>query len=157
MKRFVVYIGYAVIIAILYCLLLGFYFTWVAEHSANQDLFVKGALPNPSLDGDYKGSANFNTGPWRGKTFDQKTATGANLFRYTTRFPFKTYAGKGIRDKELDVLKLDYNLPQNPFWLRIVIDEIVQVAPEKYLGKAHILLIPEHPFTVTYFTLVKQE
>ena len=104
-----------------------------------------------------------------GRGMVKVNSTGINLFydkkaRHNTapgssaqveRYPFKTYAGKGLRDKKLDVLKIDYNVDGNPFWLRLIVDEIVEVTPGKYLGKMHIKLIPGFPFTVLYFELKK--
>ena len=43
---------------------------------------------------------------------------------------FKTYQAKGLRDPEVDVLRIDYELPGNPFWLRRITDgDVVEVKP----------------------------
>jgi hypothetical protein len=65
--------------------------------------------------------------------------------------------GKGLRDKEKEVLKLNYNLPQNPFFLRPVMDEIVEVEPGKYLGKVHYRLWSNFAVTLGYFELEAAE
>ena len=74
----------------------------------------------------------------------------------TERQPFKTYYGNGLRDKNLNVLVLDYDIPENPFWLRYIRDEIVQVAPNQYLGKLHLRVIG-FAFTLGYFELEVNE
>jgi hypothetical protein len=98
--------------------------------------------------------------PWQGKTFGAKTQTGDNLFtndglplarlffpfyhRYVDDGPgrsralqFRTYYGPGAHDPDRTVLKIDYDLDVNPrFVVRQVLDELVQVAPGYYLGKA---------------------
>jgi hypothetical protein len=112
--------------------------------------------------------------PWKGKSFDLKTQTGNNvlsisllpLFRkkYTISlvsknkteiyaFPFKTNITKGLQDN-IDVLQLDYNLPENPERLRHVIDELVEIEKNKYLGKA-FLKRGNHVRLVAFFSLQK--
>lgn len=54
-----------------------------------------------------------------------------------------------------DVLKIDYAIPANPFWLRFILDEIVETEPGKLLGKVHIHLLPDLNFTLGFFTLEK--
>ena len=105
--------------------------------------------------------ANRTWKPWRGKIFDASRNRGENLFArsslFATRlvwpfyngytdlgsagyraFPFHTWVGPGITDPDRDVLKIDYDLPENPKWIvRQVLDELVQLSHEFYLGKAH--------------------
>lgn len=100
--------------------------------------------------------------PWLGKRFDAGSQAGDNVFkpgmrfwghvywpRYNgyrpygqsllTAFPFHTSTGPGALDPEVEVLKLDYNDPRNPgFVVRDVLDELVQVTGNYYLGKAYI-------------------
>src|SRR3989344_3788857 len=59
------------------------------------------------------------------------------------------------RGKKFDVLKIDYNVKGNPFWLRLIVDEIVQIAPNEYLGKMNLKIIPGFPFGILYFELKK--
>ncbi len=96
--------------------------------------------------------------PWQGKTLDREAATGVNRFlpnarmplkaifpKYTPQysgadrieaFPFRTRIAPGELDPGVDVLKIDYDFEANPdFIVRRVLDEVVQVAPGRYLGK----------------------
>lgn len=132
-------------------LFLGFIRIWQVQNSPNQKLFISGKVPNPLPNGLYKGSVSFKTS-WQGKKFDATSSTGLNLIDDKEKYPFKTYTGKGLQDKNLDVLKIDYNIPQNPFWLKFILDEIVETSPGKYLGKVHINFFG-FPFSVGYFRL----
>jgi hypothetical protein len=100
--------------------------------------------------------------PWKGKTFNACTQRGDNIFTTDSRllaevfnpfyrgfvpdgpltyraFAFRTYVAPGRADPDRDVLKIDYNLPENPpLTLRRVLDELVQVEAGHYLGKAHV-------------------
>lgn len=140
-------------------LALGFILNWWTGRSLRHAEFLKGSVPNPALDGFYKGSASFYTGSWRGKKFDATNLSGINVFgsNDTTkeRFPFKTSTGRSVGDSELTVLKIDYDIQQNPFWLRPILDELVQVSPGRYLGTMNLRLIPGFPFRVVYFELNK--
>ena len=115
--------------------------------------------------------------PWQGKIFDATQARGVNIFArhslmwarlfwpfhrhfveesaQTYRaFPFRTWIGPGKRDPDLQVLKIDYNLPENPRpTIRRVLDELVQVAEGLYLGKAHVHWWWGQWQMVAYFTL----
>jgi hypothetical protein len=100
--------------------------------------------------------------PWMGKRFIAATSTGDNVFTpsapkvgrlfwpfysdykpyrrgLSTAFLFNTYLGPGVEDPELEVLKLDYDNDANPsFLIRTVLDELVQVSGDYYLGKAFL-------------------
>jgi hypothetical protein len=100
--------------------------------------------------------------PWKGKVFDAASSTGINLFargslflarllwplyRGTTHigpetyraFAFRTYLAPGLADPDRQVLKIDYNLNENPaLSVRRVLDELVQIGEGAYLGKAHL-------------------
>jgi hypothetical protein len=101
--------------------------------------------------------------PWLGKRFDAATQTGDNVMLSSARLPsklfwpsyrfrrlgdgryaafrFRTYAGTGALDHERRVLKIDYDLDENPrFLIRDILDELVQVVPDVYLGKALLRL-----------------
>ncbi|TSC66197.1 MAG: hypothetical protein CEO21_242, partial [Microgenomates group bacterium Gr01-1014_80] len=81
---------------------------------------------------------------------------GINIFKDTDgnqeRYPFKTYTGKGLQDNK-EVLKIDYSANKDPWWLRFILDEIVETAPGKYLGKVHIQVLPGTGFSLGYFKL----
>lgn len=100
--------------------------------------------------------------PWKGKRFNQRAGGGDNVFSagmqilgrlywplysayrpyragLLTAFRFDTFVAPGVGDPEIDVLKLDYDRPGNPrFLVRQVLDELVQVSDNYYLGKAYI-------------------
>jgi hypothetical protein len=78
--------------------------------------------------------------PWRGKSFQPHSATdgeGKNrilservkLFRFTT-FVARSRAGA------FDAVQLDYDHPENPFFIRAIKDEIRELRPGLYLGQA---------------------
>jgi len=103
-----------------------------------------------------------DTLPWLGKSFDPVISRGNNIFTLASRkrvqrwlpgyrgtvedgpstfhaFAFKTNTGPGKVDRDRQVLKIDYNLPENPaLTIRRVLDELVEVADGLYLGKAFV-------------------
>lgn len=129
------------------------------RRSPLQKAFESGHVPNPLPDGFYKGTINLKSS-WRGKTFDAGTNTGRNAFllndKLEYKYHFTTSVEKGIKDKKLDVLRLDYNVTGNHPLLRLVTDEIVEDAPGHYIGKAHVMIPPGIPFTVMFFELEKE-
>lgn len=132
----------------------------MTNYSLNQTNFSKGTLPSPVLDGLYKGSVSFHKFSWLGKKFDSKTNSGINIFdigngQTKEKYPFKTSFSKSLDDGNLDVLALDYNLPENPFYLRFILDEVVQITPGKYLGKLYIKITPSFTIPIIYFNLDK--
>ena len=137
-------------------LLLGIMRTWRVQSNQIQQEFLKGNVPT-NLNGLYKGTVNIKT-TWQGKKFNSSKSTGINIFKDANdvreRYPFKTYVGKALQD-DIQVLKIDYNLPENPLWLRFVVDELVQTKPGKYLGKLNVKFPPGISFGLGYFTLEK--
>ena len=115
--------------------------------------------------------------PWVGKLFDATNQKGDNIFwrsslpafrlccpfyrgylddsKETMRaFSFRTYIGKGIQDPDRQVLKIDYNDKSNPaLSMRRILDELVQVDDNFYLGKAHVRWWWGKWQLVFYFTL----
>ncbi len=97
--------------------------------------------------------------PWLGKRFSPSTGTGLNCFTPTTAtrvwlralfprhapeantpsrleaFPFRTCVGPGKLDRDVSVLKIDYDFEANPTPIRHILDELVQIAPGRYMGK----------------------
>jgi len=132
-----------------------FFRTYRSEASENQKLFLTGKIPSPIPEGFYKGTTEISQKSWQGKTFYSASSTGINTFDGEQKYPFNTSQGKGLTDPELDVLKIDYKNGQNPFWVAPVLDEIVEVAPGKYLGTMHYRLIPGFPFVLGFFQLEK--
>lgn len=147
-----------IIVLVLAALALGWYRTYKTQHSPNEKLFLSGTVPSPLPDGFYSGSLAGYRGAWLGKAFVASTQSGINMFATgdngtpTQKYPFKTYTGKGLRDTSTDVLKIDYAKADNPFWVKFVLDEIVQTEPGNYLGKIYIRLLGTS-FAIGYFHL----
>jgi hypothetical protein len=100
--------------------------------------------------------------PWLGKTFNPAQQSGDNIFTKDSYplarffnpfyrgffadapgtyrgFAFRTYIAPGLVDPDRSVLKIDYNLKENPaLTVRRVLDELVQLDNNLYLGKAHV-------------------
>ena len=158
--------------ALLITLVLLWLRTWQMQKEPNNRAFLNGKLPNPRPNGSYHGSIGFDTS-WIGKKFNAEHGTGVNVFKDSPRpvrqkangvgaskkgkqidkYKFKTYIGKGLFDEKNFVLTLDYNVKGNPFWIRWILDEIVQVAPNEYLGKMHLKIVSGFPFSLLYFEL----
>ncbi|HYO49427.1 MAG TPA: hypothetical protein VEW94_06215 [Chloroflexia bacterium] len=118
--------------------------------------------------------------PWKGKRFNAESDSGDNLLTTSTLvlgrllwptfsdykplraglytgFDFKTYVGRGVEDPEVSTLKLDYDSPVNPaFILRTVLDELVQVSGNYYLGKA-FLRRPDGRYRLAAFFALQKE
>ena len=73
----------------------------------------------------------------------------------TDAYYFNTSTSRGFRDKEIDTFKLDYDSPENPFLIRIILDEIVETSPNEYLGKVHMKVFPGYYATIGFFGLRK--
>lgn len=143
--------------------------------------FINGNVPQNAPDGFYQGTAHifFNKQtPWLGKEFVADDNLGFNIFipkgasllkilmpfykRFsqngsgdTNAFYFQTRTEAGLKDKDVEVIKLDYDAPENPFPIRIILDEIVEIAPEQFLGKIHLKVFPRVYSTIGYFGLRK--
>lgn len=100
--------------------------------------------------------------PWLGKTFNVSNQRGDNVFTRDSYFlarlfnplyrgftadtpktyrgfAFRTYAAPGLFDADRMVLKIDYDLKENPaLTVCRVLDELVQLEGGLYLGKAHV-------------------
>lgn len=126
------------------------------QSQPQQQEFLRGKVPTIIPNGFLKGEVNAKSN-WLGKKFDTSTGKGINVFSEekgnTERFIFSLSTGKGLVDP-INVIKLDYNLPTNPLWLRLVTDEVVEVDPGKYLGKLIVNLGPIH-LALGFFTLSK--
>ena len=169
-------------IAVAVIFVLGSLITFLVERSPYHRMFVEGQVPNALPDGFHPGEAHVlldKKTPWLGKSFDCKKNIGFNVFTplgarilkffsplyqkfslteesNTRAYYFKTYTGKGKKDSNIDVFKLDYDSPENPLWIRIILDEIVEIAPQQYLGKIHVKLLPGYFVTIGYFGLQKE-
>ncbi|MEO8581893.1 MAG: hypothetical protein ABI425_04970 [Patescibacteria group bacterium] len=137
----------------------GFMRTFFLEKSAEQKTFSAGIVPKKLPNGIYQGSSSGYNGSWQGKKFDETNSTGINVFKngenLDEKFPFKTFVAKGVRDNQ-QVIKIDYNIPPNPWYLRLILDEIVEVSEDRYLGKLQVRFLPGQYFTFAFFYLKKK-
>jgi hypothetical protein len=163
--------------------ILGSLVTFLVERSPYHQTFVQGRVPNPLPQGFHPGKAHVlldKQVPWLGKSFERGQQLGFNIFTplgakilkiaspfypkfsvneegNTRAYYFKTWVGKGKKDTGVDVLKLDYAaMRENPLFIRIILDEVVEIAPERYLGKIHVKLLPGFFVTIGYFGLTEQ-
>jgi hypothetical protein len=114
--------------------------------------------------------------PWLGKRFDAEAASGENVFdmsayragerltpaAYRAWWPedvssyralrFRTSVTPGRLDPGVEVLRIDYDLPENPPPLRRIVDELVAVQAGVYLGQA-ILRRGDGGRRLAWFTL----
>lgn len=90
--------------------------------------------------------------PWRGKSFHSHSADeGGGINRAILLgdiYPFETRFDTSAIDGEPCVL-LDYDLPENPFFIRAIRDELREVSPGLFLGPA--MLDGREPKLVLYF------
>jgi hypothetical protein len=136
------------------------YFTSRTVWDGRHAVFAGGVVPDPLPNGRYRGSVPGYQGlaaAWAGKQFDAPNGTGTNLVRASggvqETAPFRTYQDRSFRDPGQSVLRVDYDIPENPPWLRICTDELVQLEPGRLLGKAIVRLIPGRPLTMLFFEL----
>ena len=170
-------------IAIAIAMWLGFWMlvTFLVGHSERQKQFVACSAPTTAPDGFYNGSAYLlgnRAVPWLGKSFESEKQKGFNIFTpkgasllkvltplyklfslnadgNTGAYYFKTSTGPGFKDKDINVFKLDYDSAENPFLIRIILDEMVEVAPQEFLGKVHMKVFPGYFATIGFFGLRK--
>lgn len=145
-----------ILILIAFAIIVGIILTAKTQSAPEQAEFLKGALPEPLPHGFWPGSTNLPHGDWQGKQFNAAAKTGVNLFGadHIERAPFTLSTGLALHDKNLQVLKIDYNRPENPWYLRLALDEVVQTQPNKLLGKIHIRLFGG-AISIGYFTQSK--
>jgi hypothetical protein len=97
--------------------------------------------------------------PWKGKEFDVDAKEGRNIFAPSfrlvlrpmwpgyrnrrplddggfTTFRFTTWSGEGKLDPGTHVFKIDYDLPESPFLVREILDELVMIDDGLFLGQA---------------------
>jgi hypothetical protein len=105
--------------------------------------------------------ARWSLFPWRGKSFtplSEDHGEGINRVFSDVKprrwFRFETRIARS-RAGDFDALHLDYDNPENPFYIRAIKDEIREVAPGLYLGQAY-LVTNRKSRLVLYFGLAKQ-
>jgi hypothetical protein len=134
--------------------------TYQIERKPEQKQFLAGTTPEPLTEGFWRGTAlDFQSPPlgWQGKDV-HADGTGINVFlrggTRSTRYAFRMIAAKGLRDGR-QVLRFEYDLPQNPWYVRFGADDVVETAPGAYLGKAYLRLLPGFPCAMGYFRMQK--
>ncbi|HMS39457.1 MAG TPA: hypothetical protein PKE69_04470 [Pyrinomonadaceae bacterium] len=172
----------AIVLAVILWLLFWSLVSFITGQRSYQKQFTDGQIPKQKPEGFYCGTAHlipFKKVPWLGKSFTSEENSGFNIFtpsgakllklltplyklfsvngdNNTNAYNFKTFIGKGLKDKDLQVIKLDYNAPENPFLIRIILDEIVEIAPKQFLGKVHLKVFPTFYATIGYFGLTRK-
>ncbi len=149
-----------VLIVLAIGLFIGIVRTWQTQKSPLQKEFIRGKIPRPLPNELFKGRLPSKTKTtWQGKKFNQRESRGVNVFlengKHIESYPFKTYIGKGLVDKQTDVFKIDYNLKENDWWVRGILDEVTETKPGHLLGKLHYRLFPGLSFSLGYFILQK--
>ncbi len=179
----IVWILVSVVIAAVVWLGFWILITFLVGRSERQKHFIAGSMPIVAPDGFYKGLAYLlgnRPVPWLGKSFEQENQKGFNIFTpkgalllkvltpfyklfrvnsdgNTDAYYFKTSVSQGFRDKQIDTFKLDYDAAENPFLIRIILDEIVEVRPQEFLGKVHMKVFPGYYATIGFFGLKQAE
>ena len=94
--------------------------------------------------------------PWRGKSFMPGEERGEGINRVLVDrlrlYRFETFIGRS-RAGAFDALQLDYDRPDNPFFIRPIRDEIRELSPGLYLGQAWLQIAARPPSLVLYFGL----
>lgn len=158
MRLLLVILVIALVVVPTLALLFALYRTIGMQLGSTRRLFRSGRLPSSRPDGFYRGMVDLpGFRRWQGKRFLSNNNTGVNVLKRrgqsVERYAFTTRPAKGLSDRTLDVLQLDYNRPENPWWLRRVTDEMVEVSAGKYLGKVYVRWLPGPPLSVAYFWL----
>ncbi len=72
----------------------------------------------------------------------QGRVTGNNEFlRIIQVARFRVEKGKSLADPDLDVIRIVYDDPANPFFIRPLVDEVRQVGPDEYLGQGMFTIL----------------
>jgi hypothetical protein len=104
-------------------------------------LTAVGPLGRPPIAGVVRQLARSNQFPWAGKAFeaaDSERGTGINRIRLAggrSWFPFDTRIEASAIDGDPCIF-LDYRLPENPWVIRHIRDELREVSPGMFLGPA---------------------
>ncbi len=127
--------------------------------------FAKGTTPNPAeLRGRFAVRLVTGLGPdirffGHRKFFPpdvERTGGGYNEFLGHVRLgDFSILSQPSALGDGQQILRVNYDRPGNPFWLKPLNDELKQVAPNRYLGRGIIRLGPVK-FNSFYFTLEKE-
>jgi hypothetical protein len=113
--------------------------------------------------------------PWKGKNFDIETCMGENILTRgggrIAKALFPWYKGPTLEDgcmlgfqfrmgygtsrinSDQDVMRVDYDLYENPPLVRRLLDEMVEISEGYYLGRSLLLRAPHKVQCLGYFTL----
>ena len=109
-----------------------------------KEMFKRGWVPEElNLDGKY---AVYMVGPFlpkirffrQCKVFEKAQAgvSGVNEFFGLLRIAtFRVEKGESLSDPDLDVIRIVYDDPANPFIVRPLVDEIRQIDTDEFLGQ----------------------
>jgi len=95
---------------------------------------------------------------WEGKSFlraDAREGRGANRVRALGRrlaFPYRTYLTDSVVDGQR-CLAIDYDLPENPSFVRATYDEVRRVGNGMYLGRGMVRRARSTPLLLLWFAL----
>ena len=149
-----------ILVLILVLILVGMFLRTLQLATSSQEKEFSAGTVTTMPDGFYSGTVIGPKVTWLGKRFDAARGTGINVFSTgtnttTDKYPFVFSKAQGVHDT-MQVIAIDYNLPENPWYQRPVLDEIVMTAPGQYLGKLQLRIIPGYPFALTFFGLKAQ-
>lgn len=143
---------------IAFALAYGGFRTWKTYRMPEYKEFIAGSIPGAMPLGLYRGSVGeLGEVSWKGKKFLEE-GKGINLFERDAvaeeKYSFTIYQAKSLRSDH-DVLRIDYNQTGNPLWLRFIVDEMVSVGSDRFLGAVYINVVPGLPFRMGYFRLAR--
>jgi len=132
-----------------------------AAGDPRRDAFASGRVPSPLPDGQYRGVVpgyGYFARRWYGKRFDAATQSGTNLWRKGEQVReaglFRVHVGPALQEPAHEVLRFDYDLADNPFWVRaLYAAELVEVDPGCYLGKTYLRFLPFRPLALFFIEL----
>ena len=82
--------------------------------------------------------------------------TGYNEFLGLLKIArFRVERGKSLSDPDLDVIRIVYDHPSNPFFVRLLVDEIRQIGPDEYLGQGMYRILGK-AFWAFWFSVKRQ-
>lgn len=117
-------------------------------------LALVGPLGRPGPRRRLAGLARAEHFPWYGKSFQADSATeGEGINRVVLlgdKYRFETRVAPSAIDGAPCIF-LDYDLPENPFFIRAIRDELRQVGPGLYIGPA--MLGQRDPRLVLFFAI----
>jgi hypothetical protein len=123
----------------------GWFRNWQTENDPREKLFLAGSVPTQKPDGFHERNMPNYTGTWQGKKFDSANGRGVNIFKengaLVVRYMFRTGAVKSLSERSKEVYEINYDLPENPLWLRFLVDEIVENQDGTFTGKIHVKVL----------------